>query len=42
MAIDGQMMEEKGVGRRRRIQLLDDLGNRRSYWKLTNIMNFLI
>ena len=26
-AIEGQMMKEKGVGRRRRTQLLDDLRN---------------
>ena len=32
-AIDGQMTEVKGVGRRR-TQLLDDLRNRRSYWEL--------
>jgi hypothetical protein len=30
--IEGQMTEEKGVGRR--TQLLDDLRNRRRYWKL--------
>ena len=28
-AIEGQMTEVKGVGRRKRIQLLDDLKNRR-------------
>ena len=37
-AIDGQMTEVKGVGRRRqrrrRRQLLDDLRNRRRYWEL--------
>jgi hypothetical protein len=34
-AIEGQMTEVKGVGRRRRgIQLLDDLRNRRGYWEL--------
>ena len=33
-AIEGQMMEVKGVGRRRRTQLLDDLRNRRRYWEL--------
>ena len=32
-AIERQMMEVKGVGRRR-IQLLDDLRNRRGYWAL--------
>ena len=31
-AIEGQMMEVKGV--RRRTQLLDDLRNRRRYWEL--------
>ena len=31
-AIEGQMAEVKGVGRR--TQLLDDLGNRRRYWEL--------
>ena len=31
-AIEGQMMEVKGVGRRR-TQLLDDLRNRRRYWE---------
>jgi len=31
--IQGQMMEVKGVGRRR-TQLLDDLRNRRRYWEL--------
>jgi hypothetical protein len=34
-AIEGQMTEMKGVGRRR-TQLLDDLRNRRRYWKLKN------
>jgi hypothetical protein len=33
-AIKGQMTEVKGVGRRRRTQLLDNLRNRRRYWKL--------
>ena len=33
-AIEGQMMEVKGVGRRR-TQLLDDLRNKRRYWELT-------
>ena len=34
-AIEGQMTEVKEVGRRRRrIQLLGDLRNRRRYWKL--------
>ena len=33
-AIEGQMIEVKGIGRRRRTQLLDDLGNRRIYWEL--------
>ena len=32
-AIEGQMTEVKGVGRRR-TQLLDDLRNRRRYWDL--------
>ena len=32
-AIEGQMTEVKGVGRRR-TQLLDDLRYRRRYWKL--------
>ena len=32
--IEGQMMEVKGVGRRRRTELLDDLKNRRRYWEL--------
>ena len=32
-AIEGQMTEVKGVGRRR-TQLLDDLINRRRYWEL--------
>jgi len=32
--IVGQMTEVKGVGRRRRTQLLDDLRNRRRYWEL--------
>ena len=32
-AIEEQMMEVKGV-RRRRTQLLDDLRNRRRYWEL--------
>ena len=32
-AIEGQMMEVKGVGRRR-TKLLDDLRNRRRYWEL--------
>ena len=32
-AIEGQMMEMKGGGRRR-TQLLDDLRNRRRYWEL--------
>ena len=31
--IEGYMMEVKGVGRRR-TQLLDDLRNRKRYWKL--------
>jgi hypothetical protein len=26
------MMEVKGVGRRRGMQILNDLGNRRRYW----------
>ena len=33
-AIEGQMMEVKGVRRRRRTQILDDLRNRRKYWEL--------
>ena len=33
-AIGGQMTEVKGVGRRRRTLLLDDLKNRRRYWEL--------
>ena len=33
-AIEGEMTEVKGVGRRRRTQLLDDLRNRRRYWEL--------
>ena len=34
-AIEGQMTEVKGIGRRRRrTQLLDDLRNRRRYWEL--------
>ena len=33
-AIEGQMTEVKGEGRSRRIQLLDDLRNRRRYWEL--------
>jgi hypothetical protein len=32
-AIEGEMTELKGVGRRR-TQLLDDLRNRRRYWEL--------
>ena len=32
-AIEGQITEVKGVGRRR-TQLLDDLRNRRRYWEL--------
>ena len=33
--IEGQMMEVKGVGRRRRrTQLLNDLRNKRRYWEL--------
>ena len=32
-AIEGQMTQVKGVGRRR-IQLLDDLRKRRRYWEL--------
>ena len=32
-AIEGQMTEVKGVGRKR-TQLLDDLRNRRRYWEL--------
>jgi hypothetical protein len=32
-AIEGQMTEVKGVGRRR-TQLLNDLRNRRKYWEL--------
>ena len=33
-AIEGQMIEVKRVGRRRRTQLLGDLRNRRRYWEL--------
>ena len=33
-AIEGQMTEVKGVGRRRRTLLLDDLRNKRRYWEL--------
>jgi hypothetical protein len=33
VAIEGQMTEVKGVGRRS-TQLLDDLRNRRRYWEL--------
>ena len=33
-AIEGEMAEVKGVGIRRKTQLLDDLRNRRRYWKL--------
>ena len=33
-AIEGQMTEVKEVRRKRRKQLLDDLGNRRRYWEL--------
>jgi hypothetical protein len=33
-AIKGLMTEVKGVGRRRRTQLFDDLRNRRRYWEL--------
>ena len=32
-AIEGQMTEMKGIGRRR-TKLLDDLRNRRRYWEL--------
>ena len=32
--IAGQMTEVKGLRRRRRTQLLDDLRNRRRYWEL--------
>ena len=32
--VEGQMTEVNGVRRRRRTQLLDDLRNRRRYWKL--------
>ena len=35
-AIVGQMTEVKGVGRRR-TQLLEDLRNRRRYWKLKEV-----
>ena len=31
---EGQMTEVKGVGRRRRTQLYDDLRNRVRYWEL--------
>jgi hypothetical protein len=33
LATEGQMMEMKGVARRK-TQLLDDLRNRRRYWEL--------
>ena len=33
-AIDGEKTEVKGVRRRRRTHLLDDLRNRRRYWEL--------
>ena len=33
-AIEGHITEVKGLGRRRRTQLLDDLRNRRRYWEL--------
>jgi hypothetical protein len=33
-AFEGQMTEVKGVGRRRRTQLLDDLRNGIRYWEL--------
>ena len=33
-AIEGQITEVQGVGRRRRTQLLDDLRNKRIYWEL--------
>ena len=32
-AIEGQMTEVKGVGRRGRTQFLDNLRNRRRYWR---------
>ena len=32
--IEGQVMEVKVVGRRRKTQVLDGLRNRRSYWGL--------
>ena len=35
-AIEGQIMEVKGVGRR--TQLLDDLRNRRRYWELRRML----
>ena len=37
-AIEGQMMEVKGVGRRR-TQLLDNLKDRRRYWELKEEAN---
>ena len=33
-AIDGQMREVNGVGRRTQLLLVDDLRNRRRYWKV--------
>ena len=33
-AIEGQMTEVKGVGGRKRTQLLDDLRSRKNYWEL--------
>ena len=32
--IEGQMTKVKGVGKRKRIPLLDDLRNKRRYWEL--------
>ena len=33
-AIEGQMTEMKGAGRRRKTQLLEGLRNRRKFWEL--------
>ena len=40
-AVEGQITEMKGVGRRR-TQFLDYLGNRRGYWELKESMDLLI
>jgi hypothetical protein len=36
-AIEEQMTEVKGIGRRRRTQLLNDLRNGRIYWELKEV-----